>query len=177
MKRKLEYEDNNLNDHKKQKIYDTCPVCLNDMEEKNYVITNCNHKFCFSCLMTCCSHKNECPLCRAEIKEYNNKKLPTFKNSDMLNNIIMSINNPHYNIFKLIDEIKEIFFTELFDHDEELSSNENMFKNCILRRLERSRDLATNIDLSIMDNIQDFCSKVIIDNSIRMCNWYKNNFE
>ena len=178
MKRKLEDENSESNDKevKKLKIYDTCPVCLNNIQDKNYVITECNHKFCFGCLMSCCSYKSQCPLCRSEIKEYKQKKLPIFRQSDMFNNIISSINNPYYNFYELIDDMKDIIFNELIDSHDDFSDHEIMHKNSIVRRLQYSVDLNTNIDISIIDNIQEFCSKIIIDNTIKMCDWYKDNF-
>ena len=176
MKRKLEDENNDNENVKKPKLYDSCPICLNDIQDKNYVITECNHKFCFGCLMSCCSYKNQCPLCRSEIKEYEQKKLPIFKHSDMFNNILSSINNPSYNFYELIDDMKDIIFGELIDFEDEFSDHETIYKNSIVRRLQYSTDLNTNIDLSIIDNLQEFCSKIIIDNTIQMCDWYKNNF-
>ena len=78
MKRKSENNDDEES-NKKQKIHENCPICLEIMEDNNIVVTKCNHKFCFSCLMSSCCIKNNCPLCRQEIKEYKNKKLPKFK--------------------------------------------------------------------------------------------------
>ena len=176
MKRKLEDENNDNEKVKKPKTYDSCPICLNDIQDKNYVITECNHKFCFGCLMSCCSYKNQCPLCRSEIKEYKQKKLPIFRQSDMFNNIISSINNPSYNFYDLIDDMKDIIFSELIYSNDDFSDHEMMHKNVLVRRLQYSEDLNTNIDLSIIDNIQEFCSKIIIDNTVKMCGWYKDNF-
>lgn len=175
MKRKLEV-DNCLDISKKQKIYDSCPICLEVIQDCNYVVTKCNHKFCFSCLMNSCNVNNKCPLCRAEIEEYKKKKLPVFKHIDMFDNIVSSINNPNYDIYNLIDGIKETIFDELLESDDNISEQENIFKNSILRRLQYSTDLISNIDLSIMDNIYDFINKVIIDNTFRMCNWYNTNY-
>lgn len=176
MKRKLEVEENHDTQNKKPKNYDNCPICLDVIQDNNYVITKCKHKFCFNCLMCSCNIKNECPLCRAEIEDFKQKKLPIFKQIDMFDNIMSSINNPYYNIFNLIDEIKEIIFHEFKEDSNSFSEQENVYKNSIIRRLENSSELSNNIDLCIMDNIHDFVNKVIIDNSIRMCKWFEHNY-
>lgn len=175
MKRKIEdiIEENDTN--KKQKTYDNCPICLECIQNTNYVVTKCNHKFCFSCLIHSCNLKNQCPLCRSEIEEFKNQ-LPKFRNSDMFDNIISSINNRYYNIFDLIDKIKESVFEEITEENDQLSDRENIYKNSIFRRLELSLNLNNNIDFSLMDHIQEFISKVIIDNTYRMCEWYRRNY-
>lgn len=174
MKRKSENNDEESN--KKQKIYEDCPICLEAMKDNNIVVTKCNHKFCFSCLMSSCCIKNNCPLCRQEIKEYKNKKLPVFKHLNMFENILNSINNPNYNIFHLIDLIRDIIFEEILDCNDYISENEISFKNSIIRRLKNSEELVRNIDHSLLDNIQDFIGKIIVDNTVRMVNWYSNNY-
>ena len=51
-----------------------CPICLDEIGEKNNCITECGHKFCLKCLSTALREKNTCPMCR--------KKLLT-KNTDI----------------------------------------------------------------------------------------------
>ena len=126
--------------------------------------------------MCSCNVKNECPLCRTEIEEYKQKKLPIFKQIDMFDNIMSSINNPFYNMFNLIDEIKEIIYHEFKEDSSCFSEQENVYKNSIIRRLENSSELSSNIDICIMDSIHNLINKVIIDNSIRMCKWFENNY-
>ena len=162
--------------NKKQKIYDNCPICLNQMKDTNIVTTTCNHRFCFQCLMDSCKIKNNCPLCRKEIEQYNQKKLPVFKHIHLFNNILASINNPSYNVYEFIDEIKEIMFEQIMDIDENLTDEEFNTKNSILNKIENSRRLKSNIDICLYDFIHDFINKIIVDNSVRMCNWYTNNY-
>ena len=161
---------------KKQKIYDTCSICLNDMKDTNVVTTSCNHRFCFQCLMDSCKIKNNCPLCRKEIEQYNQKKLPIFKHINMFNNILDSINNPAYNIFSYIDQIKEIIFDQIIECDYHLTNEEFNIKNNILNKIENSNNLKNNIDTCIYDLMNEFTNKIIVDNTIRMCNWYHNNY-
>jgi len=163
-------------DNKKQKIYDECPICFEKILDQNYVVTNCNHKFCFGCLMKSCIVKNQCPMCRTDIKEFKNKTLPIFKHTDMFENIISSINNPAYNPFHLIDDIKSIIFEEFLEEHDDFSVDENRFKNSIIRRLQYSRQINENIDICCIDNIQEFISKIVIENTVRMCLWFEQNF-
>lgn len=51
-----------------------CAVCLEPINKnKNIAITKCKHTFCFQCIgQTLMDVGNNCPLCRAELVEYNN---------------------------------------------------------------------------------------------------------
>ena len=161
---------------KKQKIHDNCPICLNEMHDTNIVTTSCNHRFCFQCLMDSCKVKNNCPLCRTKIEQYNQKRLPIFKHINMFNNILASINNPSYNVYHFIDELREIIFDQLTDCDEHLTDDEFNIKNNILNKIEHSQRLKNNIDICIYDLVHEFINKVIVDNTTRMCQWYHSNF-
>jgi hypothetical protein len=161
---------------KKQKINDCCPICLNEMKDINIVTTSCNHRFCFQCLMDSCKIKNNCPLCRKEIEQYNQKKLPIFKHINMFNNILASINNPSYSIFEFIDTIREIVFEQIIDCDYNLTNEEFNIKNNILNRLENSNRLKNIIDTCLYDYTHELINKIIVDNTVRMCNWYHNNY-
>ena len=161
---------------KKQKIHDNCPICLNQMQDTNTVTTSCNHRFCFQCLMDSCKVKNNCPLCRKEIEQYNQKRLPIFKHINMFNNILASINNPSYNVYYFIDELRDVIFEQITDFDENLTDYEFNIKNNILNKIEHSQRLKNNIDICVYDLIHEFINKVIVDNTTRMCNWYHSNF-
>ena len=41
-----------------------CPICLEEINEKNNCTTLCNHKFCLSCMLESLKYKNSCPICR-----------------------------------------------------------------------------------------------------------------
>ena len=175
MKRKID-EENNEESNKKQKIYDTCPICLEDIKDNNFVVTKCNHKFCFSCLAKSCHEKNNCPLCRAEIEYLQQKKLPEFKNINLFDNICDSFRNPFYNIFQHIDVVKKkildtIHFTDEIFNDEELE-----FKELILDKLKDSDNFVDTLDISLMDDIQLFINNIIIRTTFNTINWYKTNY-
>lgn len=49
-----------------------CPICFNDFDIDacgnciNFAVTNCNHKFCLSCMIRHSKRKYTCPICRGE---------------------------------------------------------------------------------------------------------------
>lgn len=57
----------NENDHKDNH----CPICLDDMGERNYMVPQCGHRVCMNCvvknMMTNLDSGNVCCLCRATI--------------------------------------------------------------------------------------------------------------
>ena len=52
----------------------TCAICLsNEVPQEEECTTNCNHKFCLSCINHWFNQETTtCPLCRAIITSYNN---------------------------------------------------------------------------------------------------------
>ncbi len=68
-----------LLNEKQKKIFDLlyfvepyeCPVCYDEINYKNEIITDCKHKFCKNCIDTLKKETNYCPYCRNEIKYYN----------------------------------------------------------------------------------------------------------
>ena len=46
----------------------TCPICLEQIGDKNFCKTECGHEFCLKCLVSSCMQNNtNCPLCRKMI--------------------------------------------------------------------------------------------------------------
>ena len=41
-----------------------CPVCFENIGNKNSCVTSCGHKFCLNCLLQSYNSLNNCPLCR-----------------------------------------------------------------------------------------------------------------
>jgi hypothetical protein len=41
-----------------------CPVCFENIGDKNSCVTTCGHKFCLNCLLQSYNSLNNCPLCR-----------------------------------------------------------------------------------------------------------------
>ena len=60
-----------MEESKETKEIETCPICLDEIGDKNSCVTECNHKFCLKCLSTALREKNTCPMCRSELVEEN----------------------------------------------------------------------------------------------------------
>jgi hypothetical protein len=52
-------------------INNKCPICHETILDKDNCITDCDHKFCLSCILESCKYKNTCPICRVQLYEYN----------------------------------------------------------------------------------------------------------
>lgn len=55
-----------------QSNVESCPICLNDLNDKTLRKTYCGHIFCKSCIYKWVgSHSSTCPACRTKINKYN----------------------------------------------------------------------------------------------------------
>lgn len=56
---------------KKNSPKEECPICYTNINFRNEAITNCDHKFCHSCLQRWLrKHNHNCPCCRTTIEYY-----------------------------------------------------------------------------------------------------------
>ena len=74
----------------------TCSICLDDKDLNELCITNCNHNFCESCLITWFNRgNNSCPICRVNIHKFNldekETRLIVIRNEQNIRNV--RINN------------------------------------------------------------------------------------
>lgn len=61
----------NNNNTKEMETFE-CSICLETKSKsQNYIITQCKHEFCSTCLLKHMSKKNACPLCRSELVSSN----------------------------------------------------------------------------------------------------------
>ena len=60
-----------MEESKETKEIEKCPICLDEIGDKNSCVTECGHKFCLKCLYRALKEKNTCPMCRAELVEEN----------------------------------------------------------------------------------------------------------
>ena len=44
-----------------------CIICLNTINNNNYSILPCGHKFHFNCILSCLQHNDTCPICRIKV--------------------------------------------------------------------------------------------------------------
>ena len=90
---------------------ETCPICLDSISiEKNFVVTECGHRFHHSCLNESLKNCNNCPICRTEIvekKEIDIEKI-VFQTINRVRRSNYILNLEYYNIdmynFQLVME-------------------------------------------------------------------------
>ena len=75
-----------------------CSICLENTINENLCITNCNHKFCESCITNWFDlGKNSCPNCREKIIRFNlndkETRIITIDNNQNINTGNVRINN------------------------------------------------------------------------------------
>ena len=73
---------------------DTCPICLDAMNNKNHIVTSCGHHFHASCLIKniLLSHKS-CPCCRKSLEE------------DAPNNVLANVVDQQHTFDVILDNI------------------------------------------------------------------------
>lgn len=68
LKTTMERENTELNNTNKE---DECPICMDYMGERNYIVPSCGHKLCMNCFITNITKNVNsgclCSLCRAKI--------------------------------------------------------------------------------------------------------------
>lgn len=71
----------------------SCPICLSSFEDNDIVITECGHRFHYSCLKESLKRNSKCPLCRKFLGE-TKKRLTNQQIENVINSTIRhSINN------------------------------------------------------------------------------------
>ncbi len=58
-------KNDSLEEYKKMRAKGAeCPVCFDDIESSNVILTQCDHVFCKSSISKCKKSNNNCPICR-----------------------------------------------------------------------------------------------------------------
>ncbi len=80
---------------KKEEKSDNCPVCLDDIDNKNKEFFECFHYICKSCAPTIFSRCDVCPVCRNPINRKSNKETTMIDTptQDILSNIFSEFSN------------------------------------------------------------------------------------
>ena len=164
-----------------------CSICLQIMDESEKCVTNCRHIFCRDCLHGWFDrNKISCPVCRGDIKDYNN--------NNTMNHIVKIINeqieNQAYNrviveLNKKIIYLRMILFMNmvyllysLWDMNN-LSSYgsdyEQLYNNCSIHLLHCNEQQENNENyIESLTNIQEQYEvlrplNVIIDSQMYHC--------
>lgn len=95
---------------------ESCPICLDEIKEKNFSVTECGHKFHTSCLLTSIKSNNTCPMCRNKLTE------PIDNNVLFWMNVQSDITS---NVYEEIDV--DTIFADL-GLEENISNNEALFE-------------------------------------------------
>ena len=53
-----------------------CPICIENIRDTGYVVTECGHHFCLKCFIKHIQHNNKCPMCRNPITKERNLHPP-----------------------------------------------------------------------------------------------------
>lgn len=77
---------------------DTCPICLDKMNNNNHIVTSCGHHFHASCLIKniLLSHKS-CPCCRKSLEE-----------EDAPNNVLANVVDRQHTFDVILDNISRL---------------------------------------------------------------------
>ena len=59
------------------KEIEKCPICLDEIGDKNSCVTECGHNFCLKCLYRSLKEKNTCPMCRQALQYFTYNGLST----------------------------------------------------------------------------------------------------
>lgn len=104
---------------------DNCSICLEKLDIKELGITECNHLFCYKCLLNCIKTNDKCPKCRGKI------------NKDLIYKVVENYNDlsSKYSklsaIIKYLKQKKNILIISLFKSSLEIIqkhiSQENIY--------------------------------------------------
>jgi len=119
---------------------DICSICLiSPIPPLNVCITNCNHRYCKTCLETWQNRNNtDCPICRATITYYmynNNQIRPLFRyineipqpNTPPINETIMKLRRTLYIVTSI--SFTSVTFL-LFMYLTEITNYSNKHNDC-----------------------------------------------
>jgi hypothetical protein len=75
-----------------------CPICLNTINVSDLCTTDCNHIFCYECLLEWLKKKKTCPNCR--------KRIETFDYKNTMNRLFYINNSEDLNMNQLNDILR-----------------------------------------------------------------------
>jgi len=92
------YDSNNYSSNHCECPICLSPICLSPISGNGKVTTTCGHSFCLKCFLKHCDTKNECPLCRGQIRLPEEILRPNFPEwTRLVDNIHTMINALSYN--------------------------------------------------------------------------------
>ncbi len=135
-----------------------CAICQNKIEDKNVVITRCDHAFCASCMFKNIRYNNKCPLCREVIT------LPPIKKYNLSPELIEHV--IHQQITLHEDRLKNTISTFINEHINNLNDeseaeaepllNDEEIMDITVKILESMSIFSTGVCRNIAQRIENF---------------------
>jgi len=138
-----------------------CPICFNQIQASQMVITSCNHHFCQQCLQEWLFNHNTCPICRLNIETS-----LLFENSNDINDLNMEENNLNINNQDINDHLNQYINDHLH-----LNLNDTHIINQIINNL---RNCLMMNDLEEFENMLIFIYEHNLINTVEILNNLNN---
>lgn len=159
--------ENDINDDNKN----ICCICLDTIKENNNVKTDCNHTFCFSCLLEHLKTKNTCPCCRIAIepvRNNNNSKQLTMR--DASNLVALNIEQNEQYIKHKIEKIKTHLIFSLLMNENGTSNTDNNFQK-ELCNITNSEIFNKTIKYFLLNELISLSAHLSINNINNIVEW------
>ena len=119
----------------------TCSICLNELENNNKCITNCEHSYCNVCLHNWFNQGHiSCPMCRGDVKNFIHKNevnhvikvRPTTNDPVLIENFRRVYNQNVYLRFIILIQILYTFYSmyEKFAIQDDYFKLKELYDNC-----------------------------------------------
>jgi len=151
-----------------------CPICLNQFQASQMIITSCNHRFCQECLQGWLFNHSTCPICRhniddslsfensveiidlsveEDIDDINDFNNIIVENNQNINNRVLNghlnLNDPHI-INQMLNNLRHYLMTN------DIEEFENMLVFIFEHNLINTIELLNNIyDINNINNINN----------------------
>ena len=159
-------------DKKKSKLKNVeCSICYEEIGEKNYTITNCNHIFCNNCLFRSLNLSQNCPYCREPIFNFDNR-IKNLTRNDIDNLESESEDFRNQVSFKLIYELKKSINLLIEEENKDELLNDHI-KN-ILKSYLKNEEINKKINNNFYTLIKKIFSIISITSYENVHNWLKN---
>ena len=174
MKRKFdEFNNQNVLIDKEDK----CPICMEDLQNKNLTITKCGHKFCHTCIDIHSCSDSKCPVCRTDMKT--KKQIKTLCDCDIresVSNAMYNATDPH--LTNLCKRITKKFLEDFSEHkliDETFQNDQdiNDIRKVLVEKFKEDKKFKDDIFKFLFNEIFYFS----MVNSTEACSELRSIFE
>ena len=78
--------------------FESCPICMDNIGEKNNCTTICNHTFCLTCLSIALQNNISCPMCRHKLIPENKK----------ISDLVGELEETQVKVFEMVSSLKSL---------------------------------------------------------------------